>query len=305
MNPAPTFGPCRTVTLVTKRSASRARSSYRTRDNDCFKPWRGKQRFQKIVTVLKLLSSGEFLFLTIGETTVNFWTVGPIWANCLRSCRASISTSTRIMGTKERKQRELEQRRLAILEKSRDLFFERGYESVSVQDICDEVEYGRSAVYALFSSKEEIYAHIYVESMRILADMFQSVNPAAADFDREFLKSMRILFDFYKYHRNYFKALFYFNTNTLAYSKIPPHILALKEAEIARASMPVMALLKRSMDSGYVRELDVQEVVRLSWATMVGIIMSFVHKEMETDEGTIQRHCLVHAEIYLEGLKTR
>lgn len=209
------------------------------------------------------------------------------------------------MGTKERRQRELEDRRRVILEKSRDLFFERGYESVSVQDICDAVEYGRSAVYGLFSSKEEIYAHIYVEAMRILADMFQSVNPEASDFDREFFKCSRILFDFYKYHRNYFKALFYFNTNTLAYSKIPPGILALKEAEIARAGMPVIALLKRGIDSGYLRKFDMMEVVHISWATVIGIIISFIHKEMETDEETIERHCLRHAEIYLEGLKAR
>lgn len=199
----------------------------------------------------------------------------------------------------------MEERRRAILEKSRDLFFERGYQNASVQDICDAVEYGRSAVYAFFSSKEEIYAHIYVEAMRILADMFQTVNPAASDFDREFLKCTQILFDFYKYHRNYFKALFYFSTNTLAYSKIPAKILALKEAEVARAFTPVMALLKRGMDSGYLREVDIQEAVHLCWATVVGIIMSFIHKEMETEEETIQRHCRRHAEIYLEGLKAR
>ena len=192
-----------------------------------------------------------------------------------------------------------------ILEKSRDLFFERGYESVSVQDICDAVEYGRSAVYALFSSKEEIYAYIYVEAMRILADMFQSVNPDAPDFDREFLKCSQILYDFYKYHRNYFKALFYFNTNMLAYSKIPPGILALKEAEIARAGMPVMALLQRGIDSGYLRQFDVLEIAHLSWATLVGVITSFIHKEMEMEEETIMRHCRRHAEIYLEGLKAR
>ncbi|MBI5248666.1 MAG: TetR/AcrR family transcriptional regulator [Desulfomonile tiedjei] len=209
------------------------------------------------------------------------------------------------MGTKERRQRELEDRRRAILEKSRDLFFERGYESVSVQDICDAVEYGRSSVYAFFSSKEEIYAHIYVEAMRILADMFQSVNPAASDFDREFIKCTQILFDFYKYHRNYFKALFYFSTNKLAYSKIPPAIRALKEAEIARAGMPVMALMRSGIDAGHLREFDVQEVVLLCWATVVGIIMSFIHKEMETEEETVERHCLRHAEIYLEGLKAK
>ena len=207
------------------------------------------------------------------------------------------------MGTKERRQRELEERRRIILEKSRDLFFERGYHNVSVQDICDAVEYGRSSVYAFFSSKEEIYAHIYVDAMRILADMFQSVNPAASDFDREFLKCTEILFDFYRYHRNYFKALFYFSTNTLAYSKIPPEILSLKEAEIVRAGLPVVTLLTRGIESGHIRECNVQEVVHLCWATVVGIIISFIHKEMETEEETIRRHCIRHAEIYLEGLR--
>jgi AcrR family transcriptional regulator len=209
------------------------------------------------------------------------------------------------MGTKERRQRELESRRRAILEKSRDLFFERGYENVSVQDICDAVEYGRSSVYAFFSSKEEIYAHIYVEATRILADMFQPVNPAASDFDREFLKCTQILFDFYKYHRNYFKALFYFSTNTLAYSKIPPSIRALKEAEIVRAGVPVMALLQRGIDSGHLRQFDVLEVAHLCWTAVVGIIVSFIHQEMETEEESIQRYCLQHADIYLEGLKAR
>lgn len=209
------------------------------------------------------------------------------------------------MGTKERRQRELENRRRVILEKSRDLFFERGYENVSVQDICDAVEYGRSSVYSLFSSKEEIYAHIYVEAVRIAADMCQSINPNARDFDGEFLKAMEILFAYFKYHRNYFKALFYFNTNTLAYSKIPPDIRTLKEAEIARAAAPLLALLNRGVESGYLRNVDFVEVVHLCWATTVGIIISFIHKDLEAEEDTIRRQCLRHAEIYLEGLKVR
>jgi AcrR family transcriptional regulator len=192
-----------------------------------------------------------------------------------------------------------------ILEKSRDLFFERGYENVSVQDICDAVEYGRSSVYALFAGKEEIYSYIYVEAMRILADMFQSVDPAGADFDREFRKSGEIMFDFYKYHGNYFKALFHFSTSTVAHSKIPPHVLALKEAEIARAVTPLTALLRRGMDSGYLREADIESIIYVCWASLVGIIMSFIVKEQETKQETILRYCLFSAGTYLEGLKAR
>ncbi len=192
-----------------------------------------------------------------------------------------------------------------ILERSRDLFFERGYENVSVQDICDAVEYGRSSVYALFSGKEEIYSYIYVEAVRILADMFQTIDPTATDFDREFLKSGEIMFDYYKYHRNYFKALFHFSTSTVAHSKIPPQVLSLKEAEISRAVTPLIALLRRGMDSGYLRAADIETIIYVSWASLVGIIMSFIQKEQEAEEETIRRYCFFSAEMYLEGLKAR
>jgi AcrR family transcriptional regulator len=207
------------------------------------------------------------------------------------------------MGTSERQQSELEVRRRAILDRSRDLFLERGYENVSVQDICDHVEYGRSAVYALFSSKEEIYAHVYLESMRIFADMFQSVDPSASDFDREFLKCMHILFNFFRYHRNYFKILSYFHTHVAAYANIPAHIIALKEKECDRAALPMVRLVTRGIESGYLKNLDAREIVHLAWASMVGIILSFIRTDLESDEEAIQRYCVQHAAIFLAGLK--
>jgi AcrR family transcriptional regulator len=209
------------------------------------------------------------------------------------------------MGARERRARELQDRRRIILEESKKLFFERGYENVSVQDICDAVEYGRSVVYGLFDSKEEIYSSIYVEAMAILADMLQEINPDAVDFDAELMKLTDVFFEFYRAHRPYYKALFYFNTNTVAYSKIPPHIMALKEAEVARAAAPVMALLQSGIRKGILRPFDIPDVVYLYWATTVGIITSYIHKEQETDEETIRAQLHRHSEIYLSGLKAR
>lgn len=207
------------------------------------------------------------------------------------------------MGTSERQQSELEACRRAILDRSRDLFIERGYENVSLQDICNQVECGRSAVYALFSSKEEIYGHVNLESMRILGDMFQAVDPSASDFDREFLKSMHILFNFFRYHRNYFKTLFYFHTHPTAYAQIPEDILALKEKDCERAALPVVKLVTRGIESDYLKSLDAREIVHLAWASMAGIISSFIRMDLESDEETIQRYCVQHAAIFLAGLK--
>ena len=115
------------------------------------------------------------------------------------------------MGTRERRQRELrEAGGVQILEKSHDIFLNVATERLGSGYL---TRLNTVAAQSMLSFPARRRSHtFYVEATRILADMFQSVNPAASDFDREFLKCTQILFDFYKYPRNYFKAFFYFGT---------------------------------------------------------------------------------------------
>ena len=57
----------------------------------------------------------------------------------------------------ERRQREKEARRQQILDAARDLFFDRGFEGTTIDEIAQRTEISKGAVYLHFPSKEEIY----------------------------------------------------------------------------------------------------------------------------------------------------
>lgn len=209
------------------------------------------------------------------------------------------------MGTKERRKREKEEREALILLKARELFFERGFNNVSIQDICEAVEYGKSVIYSHFETKEEIYGYIYVEAMQIMAGMMKEVNSDSDDPDWEFLRCVDVFFRFYRDYRPYYKAMFYFDTNSMAYSKIPDRVKEKKMAEAKKALAPMERLLENGIKSGFFEPMDVKETIMLLTGSMVGIISGFIHRGMEDNLKVIRKFLLRHGEIYLDGLKSQ
>jgi AcrR family transcriptional regulator len=60
----------------------------------------------------------------------------------------------------ERRKKEKEHRRNAILKAARKLFFEKGFKAVTVDSIAAKADISKGSVYLYFDSKEEIYADI-------------------------------------------------------------------------------------------------------------------------------------------------
>ena len=66
------------------------------------------------------------------------------------------------MSSQERREKERESRRSAILKAARKLFFDRGFKSVTVDNIAAKAEVSKGSVYLYFKSKEEIYTQILI-----------------------------------------------------------------------------------------------------------------------------------------------
>ncbi len=207
------------------------------------------------------------------------------------------------MGTRERKQREMNQRKRLIIEKSKELFFSRDFSSVTIQDICNAIEYGRSAVYNLFKSKEEIYGHIYVEAVRILADLLGTIDVDGTDPEDMFRVATGQVFTFFKDYRPYYNAVFFFDSNHLACRQIPPDLLTAKYAQKERAMSPVRVLLNRGAESGVLKDVDADRIIEVYFASILGIINSFVAENGVEDLDTLSAMLQQHADIYGYGLK--
>lgn len=78
------------------------------------------------------------------------------------------------MGTTERRQREKEQRRTAILDAAERLFFAKNYEEVSMEEIASAVELNKATVYLYFANKEALFATIVVRGIRIMEEKFRA-----------------------------------------------------------------------------------------------------------------------------------
>lgn len=75
------------------------------------------------------------------------------------------------MAISDRKKREKEQRRQSIIDAAEKLFFEKGYDNVSMNDIANEVELNRATIYLYFENKEALCFAVILRGVRILNEM--------------------------------------------------------------------------------------------------------------------------------------
>lgn len=76
------------------------------------------------------------------------------------------------MGSAERREREKEERRQAILGQARSLFLEKGYNSVTLDDLASACELAKGTLYLYFPSKAELLGTLALEVPRDLSTRF-------------------------------------------------------------------------------------------------------------------------------------
>ena len=77
------------------------------------------------------------------------------------------------METLTRKQRQLRERELLILDVAREMLIERGYLGLTMDRIAAATEYSKGTIYQHFSCKEEVLAALLLDSMDRRAALFE------------------------------------------------------------------------------------------------------------------------------------
>ncbi len=72
------------------------------------------------------------------------------------------------LGSSERRAREKENLRRAILDAARELFVAEGYDAVTMRKIADRIEYSPTTIYLHFKDKDEILLCLSEEGFTLL-----------------------------------------------------------------------------------------------------------------------------------------
>ena len=118
------------------------------------------------------------------------------------------------MGLEERRKREKENRKNAILKAARKLFFDKGFRDVTVESIAKKAELSKGSVYLYFKSKEEIYTQILLSDIdkfhKVIANLMQEGQSSSAML----MGLANIYAEFFMNDRELFRIMMNYMLNT-------------------------------------------------------------------------------------------
>ncbi len=179
------------------------------------------------------------------------------------------------MGTMERKEKEKEIRRNDIIEAAERIFFSKGYNNATMDDVAKEAEFSKRTVYVYFNSKEQIYFEIMIKGYRLLLamlkeDTHKEKTTNAIDEIRQMSMTM---YRFSTEYPEYFQAIMEYENGELDFQKGVPdqsreECYALGEELLGH----LIDALKRGVAEASLRtDLEVGKTALVLWASMIGV----------------------------------
>ena len=111
-----------------------------------------------------------------------------------------------------RKQREREQRRNGLIDAAEKLFFEKGYDNVTMDEIAEEAEVNKALLYYYFKNKEALFFAVDLRGVRILHELYLKCSNLDVEGYTKIKSMIQTLFKFSKDYPDYFRIYRYART---------------------------------------------------------------------------------------------
>ena len=208
------------------------------------------------------------------------------------------------MGLEDRRKREKDQRRSAILNAARKLFFEKGFRYVTVENIARKAELSKGSIYLYFRSKEEIYTQILlndIDKFNKKSSLIFQNGKSAAELVMDFAFTY---VDFFLNDRELFRIMMTFMLHTedmnLA-ETVNQHII-----EVTNNTVKIIeTILQQGIEKGeFPSDINLRLSRNAMWGLLNGIISLhlFTGKEAHKEE-RIRSAVKASFDIFINGLR--
>jgi len=209
------------------------------------------------------------------------------------------------MGIQDRKEREKEARKQAILDAAREVFFQYGFQAATMDQIAETAELSKGTLYLYFPSKHDLFITIFIEGLEILYNMLDETSRNGKDWETQLRDMGMAYYRFYLEHPFYFRILFLWRHGDMASSISPELYLACLEK--GRACLRLIScVIDRGREAGDVEHPDSMELAVVLWGFLNGTLLLYEEKEHEQlIPSTLDRILSVSFDLVLDGLKRR
>ncbi len=203
-----------------------------------------------------------------------------------------------------RRQREKDERKSAILNAARAVFFEKGTGRATVDDIAARAEVSKGTVYLYFESKESILAHMLLEGLEILLERLEVAYCPGRRLSaaRRLRRLATAYLDFFQEYPDYFRLLMSFDRGQLA-SRVPVEIYDQVLEYSLNGFDYVVQAVQQGVDDGDFNTANPRRTAAALWAALNGTVMLLDHPLRRTIVGAeLPRLYQETLRIFLKGL---
>lgn len=184
------------------------------------------------------------------------------------------------MGVKERREKEKEQLRNAILDAAKEIFLKEGFKDTKIRDIAKLIQYNPATIYFYYKNKEEVFLAL---QERTFGEFHQAIFNATSHIEdpRERLNKMgREYINFALRNPSLYDLMFIL--------KQPMN--AMEEGEKWHKGEISYETLKQTvqacMDAGYLKNTDLDSMAYMIWSAMHGMVSLPICKRMKMFDET-------------------
>lgn len=198
------------------------------------------------------------------------------------------------MGITERRQREKEQRSQDIIDAAEKVFFSKGYEKATMDEVAEEAELSKGTLYLYFKTKEDLYLAIALRGNAILRHLaLQAIQDKQTGLDK-IIAMTEAYFDFYNRYRNYFDAMHHLDTTELTQEQMQQRHEAFQRSE--GALLLLSDIVAEGIKDGSIRpDINPQKQALLIWGQSLGVVQILIYKGCLIEESNLSFETLMEA----------
>jgi len=185
------------------------------------------------------------------------------------------------MGIAERRQREKEKRRRAIIAAAEKVFFTKGIEPATMDDVAEEAELSKGTLYLYFKNKDDLLHAIVHRGLDILYKRFEKVARGREPGIEKLQAIGKAYIGFFQEDRNHFDIMMHKDPSRIELTDIEenPNIACCKETGDRIFSLLVQVIESGIKDGSIRPDLEPLKLSITLWGQLSGVFHLAAKKE--------------------------
>lgn len=210
------------------------------------------------------------------------------------------------MGIAERKEREKQLRREEIVQAAEKVFFSKGFDLSTMDDIAEEAELSKGTLYLYFKNKEDLHLAVARNSIRILRLVTSKVTEGSGTALEKLGKMGRAVIEFSRSHPDRMKSI-------MTLEEMEPQALSVTNSDVQDLIYnestvgTVIQLVEQGVKEELIRaDVPVMLIAHTLWMTVLSVVRFVTMKPglFEALELSQDQILESHFELVLNGIKS-